>query len=457
MLGGGTQSPETPSGPNHLHNATTLKVDALKQARLEALQSRFQLEQVQCELEGLRQRVEQDAAQQQQQPQPWQPVVNEGLPSQQAAHCCRAAAELFEVRMQAADDRYKLQLSELELLKQVDALQELQWQLDCVVAQLGLQPDQEGFSEGAAPSGGPPMAPRVDHMLLLSKMEDLRLAQVHLEEHKRRLVRAEGQLAASQARCAVLEQGQQQQQQQQQYQQHAATTGHHEPPVPPGSNTELGSGGRELVGELLQDNQVLRRQLEEAEEQYRSLERDYEVELLLKPEAGERQQPSTQAVQEEQQAPYARAAAATPGAGHATWQAQGALHENGERPQAPAAAGASSRDSSPLWRESQPQPPASPTMDHIVREHPRLCTDVSFCVAARLSCLQALAVSDCSFLLTSPAHLLACCLAPLDSLQARRRLEVRLRDKDAQMGKLRGVVQQLEGRLIDSYKRQADL
>ncbi len=42
-------------------------------------------------------------------------------------------------------------------------------------------------------------------------------------------------------------------------------------------------------------------------------------------------------------------------------------------------------------------------------------------------------------------------------LQARQRLELRLQDKDVQLGKLRGVVQQLEGKLIDAYKRQADL
>jgi hypothetical protein len=34
---------------------------------------------------------------------------------------------------------------------------------------------------------------------------------------------------------------------------------------------------------------------------------------------------------------------------------------------------------------------------------------------------------------------------------------VRLREKDAQLGKLRAVVQQLECKLIDAYKRQADL
>ena len=41
--------------------------------------------------------------------------------------------------------------------------------------------------------------------------------------------------------------------------------------------------------------------------------------------------------------------------------------------------------------------------------------------------------------------------------QARQRLELRLQDKDAQLGKLRAAVQQLEGKLIEAYKRQADL
>lgn len=41
--------------------------------------------------------------------------------------------------------------------------------------------------------------------------------------------------------------------------------------------------------------------------------------------------------------------------------------------------------------------------------------------------------------------------------QARQRLELRLQERDAQLGKLRGVVRELEGKLIDAYKRQADL
>lgn len=55
-----------------------------------------------------------------------------------------------------------------------------------------------------------------------------------------------------------------------------------------------------------------------------------------------------------------------------------------------------------------------------------------------------------------PAHpsLPAFCLPPS---QARQRLQLQLEQKDAQLGKLRGVVRELEGKLIDAYKRQADL
>ena len=48
-------------------------------------------------------------------------------------------------------------------------------------------------------------------------------------------------------------------------------------------------------------------------------------------------------------------------------------------------------------------------------------------------------------------------LASVALPQARQRLELRLREKDAQLGKLRGVVRELEGKLIEAHKRQADL
>ena len=48
------------------------------------------------------------------------------------------------------------------------------------------------------------------------------------------------------------------------------------------------------------------------------------------------------------------------------------------------------------------------------------------------------------------------CLPPLWA-QARQRLEFRLQEKDRQMGKLRGAIQELEGKLVEAYKRQANL
>lgn len=41
-------------------------------------------------------------------------------------------------------------------------------------------------------------------------------------------------------------------------------------------------------------------------------------------------------------------------------------------------------------------------------------------------------------------------------LQARQRLELRLEDKERQMGKLRGVIKELEDKLAEAFKRQAD-
>lgn len=42
-------------------------------------------------------------------------------------------------------------------------------------------------------------------------------------------------------------------------------------------------------------------------------------------------------------------------------------------------------------------------------------------------------------------------------VQARQRLELRLEEKERTMGKLRGVVKELEAKLVEAYKRQADL
>lgn len=46
---------------------------------------------------------------------------------------------------------------------------------------------------------------------------------------------------------------------------------------------------------------------------------------------------------------------------------------------------------------------------------------------------------------------------PLCALQARQRLGFRLQKKDKQLAKLQGVVRELECKLIEAHKRQADL
>lgn len=241
-----------------------LQVEAVRQARLEAQAHCFRLEQAQNELEHLRQHAT---------------VLEQQLQAQAVtAPCasmgpgCAADAALQEARLQAADERYARQLAELELAKQLDALGELQWQLECVVAQLGLQPKQ------VPPTAQHPAVPAttpcaIDHMLLLGKVEELRQAQLQIGEFKRRLARAEAQL----------------QRQQDQQGQGACgppsrtpglavpaelegvgdpgsaacrATGHGSEPC---EGQLLGEGGRQLVGELLSENEALRQQLAEAE------------------------------------------------------------------------------------------------------------------------------------------------------------------------------------------------
>jgi len=51
-------------------------------------------------------------------------------------------------------------------------------------------------------------------------------------------------------------------------------------------------------------------------------------------------------------------------------------------------------------------------------------------------------------------HTLRCILS---ALQARQRLAFRLQEKDKQLAKLRGVIRELESKLIEAHKRQADL
>lgn len=249
-----------------------LQINALKEARLQALEQGQQLEDGQCE---------QDAGPR------WAPArQQDGAP---ARCCCGAAAHLVDARLQAADDSCKLQLTKLELLNQMDALQELQWQLDCVVAQLGLGPQgAAGSAEAHGASSSEPAhdpgaasAHNIDYMAMLGKVEELRLAQLQLGECQRRLSRAEGELAAERQRAAAQAQSAAEAYSASQHQASAAA------PRPRSSSevSELGAGGRGLVAELLQDNEELRGQLATAQEQYTALERDYEVELLLKAEA----------------------------------------------------------------------------------------------------------------------------------------------------------------------------
>ena len=130
-----------------------------------------------------------------------------------AAGC---AAALQEAQLDAADSRRRLRLTELEFATQLDNLQELQAQLDSVVAQLC-----PSFNGG--------------------------------EHHPQALVHVGG--------------GRAEQQQQ---------------------------GEGMLVAALRQEAEQLRRRLADSEERYRSLERDYEVELLLKAEQADMRPPQQQ-------------------------------------------------------------------------------------------------------------------------------------------------------------------
>lgn len=232
----------------------------MRQARLEAATCHYQLEQAHGELAALRQQVAalaQAHAQQQAQQQ--------GAASPAAAAAWEAA--LQAARLEAADSKYKLQLTELELEKQLDALQELQWQLECVVCQLGLAPpgggggrgaatDAAGTGAGAAPDAAP--TPAIDHMLLLGKVEELRAAQVQLAENKRRLAAAEAAATAAEARVPAG-----------QPQGAGQPAGLAVPAAAAGcaadGGSALGACGQELLGSLLGENQALRARLAEAE------------------------------------------------------------------------------------------------------------------------------------------------------------------------------------------------
>lgn len=214
----------------------------MREARLDAQQCRYQLQRAHDDLADLRQQVA---------------ALSSAAP---------ASADVEAARMEAADCRYKQQLAELELAKQLDALQELHWQLDSVVSQLGLQPapSTSGGGGQAAPAGPAAAAAAptsasaaVDHLQLLAKVEELRHSKLQLDEYKRRLAAAEAQLAVAQGRAAT-------------HQQDAASAAPGVA-VPAGQQPggthgdELGAGGRVLVGELLQENEALRWRLAEAE------------------------------------------------------------------------------------------------------------------------------------------------------------------------------------------------
>lgn len=218
----------------------------MRVARLEAASCHNQLELAQCELGALRQQVAGLAAAQQRTCPP---------PAADSQHEALQAA-----RLEAADSRYQLRLTELELAKQLDALQELQWQLECVVAQLGLQPVAGTAAPGSqaaagaaatAPSSAAPAA--IDHELLLAKVEELRCAQLQLGEYKRRLAAAEAQLAAAPL------------------QQHEALAPPRQPGVAvPAHAADAAGGGSqqpldEMVGTLVGENAQLRRELVAAE------------------------------------------------------------------------------------------------------------------------------------------------------------------------------------------------
>ena len=195
------------------------------------------------------------------------------------------------------------------------------------------------------------------------------------------------------------------------------------------------------MGELLRENEALRRRLGEAEEQcsaleerYSGLERDYEVELLLKAETCQWE-----------------AAAGAPGCTCAGTgiggreEAQLGVQFDKQRQQAMAAAAGAGSPSGTRQRG----PAASQSMDHIVSVV--LLPLVALRICAACPALQ-LWQHPASFVFNCPAA----CLPPFTA-QARQRLEFRLQEKDKLVGKLRGVIQELEGKLVEAYKRQADL
>lgn len=219
---------------------------------MEAQQARYELQRAHDEMGELRQHVAALSAQ-----RPAAAAATAGISSD-------VSAALEAARLEAADARCCQQLAELELSKQLDALQELQWQLDCVVGQLGLQGGSmlpsagaSGASPAAAAAGAPALvtaggAGPEEHLpLMLAKVEELRAAQLELGETKRRLAAAEAALADTRQRNPHPA---------------AAATAAAVAAVPGGREEVCrGQEGRQLVGQLLQENEELRRRLAEAE------------------------------------------------------------------------------------------------------------------------------------------------------------------------------------------------
>lgn len=218
-----------------------LQADALRTARLDAAQARYQLEAAQAELDDLRHQVAaalSSAA---------QPPASTQLEEQLAA-----------ARLEAADAHHRLQLTELELAKQLDALGELQWQLDCVVQQLGLGAGIGGdgattFPVTAPGSGQDASAATPDLMELLSRVEELQHTRLHLGESQRRLAAAERELARRQRQAADAPPV------------GVAVPAGADEPGSGGGSSELGAGGRQLVAEVVGENQALRQRLADAE------------------------------------------------------------------------------------------------------------------------------------------------------------------------------------------------
>lgn len=75
------------------------------------------------------------------------------------------AAALEDAQLEVQGYKCKLGIAELELAKQLDALRELQWQLDSVVAQLGLQQQLGGTGGGGNLDAGAALLSKVGRLL----------------------------------------------------------------------------------------------------------------------------------------------------------------------------------------------------------------------------------------------------------------------------------------------------